>query len=169
MKHTYVLRGQTYSIDIAPAGGGFVASYAGKSVPVEMLRADGQCMDLLINGRITQAWVTRDGSKTWVTVNGQTQVLSAATETRKNSRLGSEVGSLTAPMPGLVRSVNVADGDIVKKGQTLAVIEAMKMENKVAAPFDGIVKKTMIHPGQSVERDQLLVELSARTDPSETA
>lgn len=138
-------------------------------MPVEVLRANGHRMDLLIGGRITQAWVTLDGANTWVTVNGQTEVISTATETRKNSRRASEVGSLTAPMPGVVRSVNVADGDIVKKGQTLAIIEAMKMENKVTAPFDGIVKKTMIHPGQSVERDQVLVELSAQIDPSETA
>jgi biotin carboxyl carrier protein len=168
MKHSYLLRGQTYSIDLAPFAGGFMASYAGKSLPVEILRVEGKRIDLLIDGQVTQAWVTRDGSNTWVTIHGHTQVLGTTTETRKSARQSSQAGSLTAPMPGLVRSVNVAEGDLVKKGQTLAIIEAMKMENKVAAPFDGTVKKTMVRPGQSVERDQLLVEISAQADPIAT-
>jgi biotin carboxyl carrier protein len=68
-------------------------------------------------------------------------------------------GELTAPMPGQVRAVNVGEGDEVLKGQTLLLLEAMKMEIRVQAPRDGIVKKLLVKQGQTVERDQVLIEV----------
>jgi biotin carboxyl carrier protein len=62
-------------------------------------------------------------------------------------------------MPGLVRAVTVVEKNQVQKGQTLAIIEAMKMEHKLAAPFDGLVKKLLIIVGQTVEQGQVLIEL----------
>jgi len=66
-------------------------------------------------------------------------------------------GELTAPMPGQVRAINVNEGDAVVKGQTLAVLEAMKMEIRIQSPGDGIVKKIHIQQGQIVEREQMLI------------
>jgi biotin carboxyl carrier protein len=62
-------------------------------------------------------------------------------------------------MPGQVRSVEVAPGQAVKKGQTLVVVEAMKMEMRVQAPRDGTVKRLLARQGDTVERGQLLVEM----------
>ena len=59
----------------------------------------------------------------------------------------------------MVRAVLVTEGEQVRKGQTLAVIEAMKMENKLSAPFDGTVKKINLVVGQTVEREQALIEI----------
>jgi biotin carboxyl carrier protein len=66
-------------------------------------------------------------------------------------------GELTAPMPGQVRAVNISEGDVVTKGQTLLLLEAMKMEIKVQAPRDGVVISIQVKQGQTVEREQLLV------------
>jgi biotin carboxyl carrier protein len=64
-------------------------------------------------------------------------------------------------MPGQVRAVNVSEGDSVTKGQTLLLLEAMKMEIRVQAPSDGIVKKLFVKQGQTVEREQILIEVES--------
>jgi excisionase family DNA binding protein len=64
-----------------------------------------------------------------------------------------------APMPGSVLSVRVSAGDHVEAGQTLLVLEAMKMENAVTAPVAGTIEQVLAEPGQQVERGEVLVEL----------
>ena len=58
-----------------------------------------------------------------------------------------------------MRAVQAAEGDLVEAGQTLLLLEAMKMEIRVHAPRDGTVKKLFVEQGQTVEREQLLIEV----------
>jgi len=69
-----------------------------------------------------------------------------------------DVGSFTvrAPMPGLVAKVEVSQGDNVKAGDGIAILEAMKMENEIRCPLAGIVSEVRVQPGQSVERNDVL-------------
>ena len=69
----------------------------------------------------------------------------------------SQVGS---PIPGTVIKVNVKEGDSVSKGDTLAVIEAMKMETEVLSPSDGTVSEVHIQPTQMVQAKELIIELA---------
>ena len=64
--------------------------------------------------------------------------------------------SITSPMPGNILAVNVAAGDMVKKGQVLRVLEAMKMENEIMAPHDGKVTAVAVTKGAAVESGALL-------------
>ena len=64
--------------------------------------------------------------------------------------------SITSPMPGNFLAVNVAAGDMVKKGQVLMVLEAMKMENEIMAPQDGKVTSVAVAKGAAVESGTLL-------------
>ena len=64
--------------------------------------------------------------------------------------------SITSPMPGNILAVNVAAGDMVKKGQVLMVLEAMKMENEIMAPQDGKVTSVAVAKGAAVESGTLL-------------
>jgi len=68
------------------------------------------------------------------------------------------VSSIKAPMPGLILDINVDIGDAVKEGDTLLVLEAMKMENSIATPRDGIIKSIAVQRTDAVEKNQLLVE-----------
>ena len=68
-------------------------------------------------------------------------------------------GQIIAPMPGLIVSVAVAEGDEVKAGDELAVLEAMKMENALRAERNGVVAKVNHKAGESVEVDQIIMEL----------
>ena len=66
-----------------------------------------------------------------------------------------------APMPGLILEVNVSEGQEVKEGDALCVLEAMKMENALMAPRDGVIKSVQIAKGDAVEKGMLLIELEA--------
>ena len=70
---------------------------------------------------------------------------------------GDTDGTVTAPMPGTVISIAVTDGDTVSKGQTLLILEAMKMENEIMAPCDGTVQEVKISAGTSVNAGDILV------------
>ncbi|HQQ93418.1 MAG TPA: acetyl-CoA carboxylase biotin carboxyl carrier protein subunit [Bacteroidia bacterium] len=69
-----------------------------------------------------------------------------------------KANDIKAPMPGMVLNVLVKDGDTVKKGDAILVLEAMKMENILKSPSDGIIKKVAISKGTAVEKNQLLVQ-----------
>lgn len=69
-----------------------------------------------------------------------------------------KINDLKAPMPGMVLNILVHEGDVVKKGDTLIVLEAMKMENSLKSPSDGVIKKIVITKGTAVEKNQLLIQ-----------
>lgn len=69
-----------------------------------------------------------------------------------------KINDIKAPMPGMVLNVLVTEGQEVKKGDALVVLEAMKMENILKSPSDGVVKKIVINKGVAVEKNQLLIQ-----------
>ncbi len=147
------------TIDITPTGKTYRATIGDKAVEVEIIRASDGQLELLIDGQRVTAYVSSDGAKRWVTVNGQTVVLKKASAAKRKSSGQDQASELIAPMPGLVRSVNVVEGEAVKKGQTLLTVEAMKMEIRIQAPRDGVVESLTVKVGQTVEREQILIVL----------
>lgn len=69
-----------------------------------------------------------------------------------------KVNEIKAPMPGMVLNILVSEGQEVKKGDALIVLEAMKMENILKSPTDGVIKKIAISKGVAVEKNQLLIQ-----------
>ncbi|NNK75796.1 MAG: acetyl-CoA carboxylase biotin carboxyl carrier protein subunit [Maribacter sp.] len=68
------------------------------------------------------------------------------------------IGSVHAPMPGLILEINVRVGQAVNEEDPLLILEAMKMENVILSPRDGIIKSIAINQGDAVEKKQLLIE-----------
>ncbi|MBT8299705.1 MAG: acetyl-CoA carboxylase biotin carboxyl carrier protein subunit [Maribacter sp.] len=68
------------------------------------------------------------------------------------------IGSIHAPMPGLILEINVRVGQAVNEEDPLLILEAMKMENVILSPRDGIIKSIAINQGDAVEKKQLLIE-----------
>lgn len=68
-----------------------------------------------------------------------------------------DAGEITAFIPGTIFEVYVKDGDEVEEGQILLILEAMKMKNRLEAPYKGVVKKVLVKQGDIVSNRQLLV------------
>ncbi len=70
-----------------------------------------------------------------------------------------QIKEIKAPMPGLVLEIAVCDGQEVKEGDKMLILEAMKMENSILIPINATIKKVIVTKGQAVEKGQVLIEL----------
>ena len=71
---------------------------------------------------------------------------------------GQKVKELKSPMPGLVLSIDVKEGDSVAEKDALLILEAMKMENVIKSPAEGVIKKVHVNAGNAVEKNEILLE-----------
>ena len=112
------------------------------------------------DGRAWPAEITRTASGVTVTTSGKTYTFEWAAGERHAAHAESHrQRGLTAPMPGLVLKVLVRAGEKVRAHQTLIVLEAMKMEHNIEAPYDGTVKKVNCAEGGRVAEGAVLIEL----------
>ncbi len=118
-----------------------------------------------IDGRVFQLATSSDGTTTYVTIGGESWTIDEVEQRGAGGEGATHSGGeLRSPMPGTVITVPVAVGDMVTRGQAVAVVEAMKMEHTVTAPFDGAVTDVRVAAGASVALDQVLVVIEAKTE-----
>jgi acetyl-CoA/propionyl-CoA carboxylase, biotin carboxylase, biotin carboxyl carrier protein len=175
------LGGWRLGADPAPARWRLVPAAGATGDPVDVAvagPADRATVTVGAEGTPRPASAHRDGSTLVVTLAGTTRAYRTAVADgvrwlardgdawalREQERLraartaaGGQDGPLTAPMPGTVTAVEVAEGDHVTAGQRLVVVEAMKMEHVVSAPTDGVVKDLAAKAGAAVALDAPLV------------
>ncbi len=94
----------------------------------------------------------------WIHLDGRVHIVNVH-EVGHSSQKQNE-GGLVAPMPGTIIQIFVKEGQRVRKGQNIMVIEAMKMEHKIQSPRDGEVTSLFHEVGQRVDMDALLVEIN---------
>ena len=102
-----------------------------------------------------------DKDKTHLSIDGENYILEIkkGKTSKAKTRKQQKVNNVFSPMPGLLVEVPVSVGDEVKSGTTLAIVEAMKMQNELPSPRDGIVKKINGKEGEQVDALQVIVEL----------
>lgn len=134
-----------------------------------------------INGNVYEVGVdATENGKSNVIVNGKSyvveveaDVMQATTVRRPIATLGTTTkavsGVMKSPLPGKVLKVLVAEGQVVKRGDTLMVIESMKMENNIAAQKDGVVRKIMVVAEQNILQGDALLEFESVGAESESA
>jgi biotin carboxyl carrier protein len=104
---------------------------------------------------------TVDIQKEQVVINGiphSLKIEGEKAESEKKTR--SAPGAISAMMPGKIVSVAVKEGQPVKEGDVVCILEAMKMENELRAPKEGTVKKVHVSAGSNVERGEILMEIA---------
>ncbi len=125
-------------------------------------RAGGATVEELaleVDGRPHRALVARIRDRVLVAVAGRVWTFESGEEAR-GAHAAAGSGAVTAPMPGKVVAVLVAEGDVVEVGQALVVLEAMKMESTLAAEVAGRVTAVRATAGASVAAGDLLVEIA---------
>ena len=127
--------------------GNFHILHNHKSYNAEVLEADYQKKSFLIK---------INNTKYTVSVKDRFDIL--LDQLGMSNANSAKVNDLKAPMPGLIVDVKVQVGDTIKKGDTILILEAMKMENVLKATGDGIVKAIKISPKQNVEKNQVMIE-----------
>ncbi|MCA0454454.1 MAG: biotin/lipoyl-binding protein [Chloroflexi bacterium] len=162
MRYTYQYHGQTHALSVEPqANRRFRVTVGTRTLDVEAQPLADGGLRLLIDGESHIAYTAAEADKRYIHVDGAGYSLSVPNTTR---RKGTSAGDgLTAQMPGQVTTIQVQAGDIVTRGQTLLILEAMKMETRVMAPADGRVTQVFVTVGEVVERGQRLADFEVQT------
>ena len=159
---SYTINNETKTVDLEQTGDQFQVTI-GHTVYAVIAHSDAQgALQLEIDGQQWPVHVAIDGSRRYVAVAGQHWTLDRIeTGPRRSTARPDQPqsGRLEATMPGQVIEVLVTVGDQVERGQTLLLMEAMKMELRVTAPFAGLITQVHCQTGQVAERGQLLIEL----------
>ena len=139
----------------------------GQRMVIDFRSVVGQSVySLIVNGRSYEALVQPTEEGLEVLLHGQ--LFQVSIEDERQRRLRQSTGSVTvrrgefhlkAPMPGLIVTVHVRDGQEVKKGDRMIVLESMKMQNEISSPTDGTVRTLRIKPGDNVDQNQVLLTL----------
>lgn len=150
------LAGSEHDFDATCGPGRIALRVDGRDELCEFARLGDHRCELTVAGRTLHVWTAvRDGVM-WVDVGGRTwQVELVLDEAADQAAGGADV--LAAPMPGTVLSVAVAAGHAVDRGETLLVLESMKMHTEVVAERGGVVEAVHVAAGETVQRDTPLV------------
>lgn len=161
MIYTYQHNEKTYTVRLeARADGTFSGKINGQPVTFEARKLEDNVWLLQIEGERVLVHTAANQDARFARADGHTYLLKVPDARRTRGGATGAAGDLSAEMPGQVIEVMVEAGQEVITGQTLMVLEAMKMEIRVNAPRPGTVRQVLVAGGDVVERGQLLIELS---------
>ena len=165
MKYSTAVGDKTFIVDINRDG---EVTVDGQTVPADFLSIDrATAYSLLLDNQSYEVIVNETDDDYQVLVLGR--LFTVRVEDERVRRLaqasrgfipGSGEIQIKAPMPGLIVAVLAVEGQIVKRGDVLVVLESMKMENELRAPRDGSVTAVRVQTRQSVEQNQALVTIA---------
>ncbi len=163
MEYRYQVGDETITVTIEKEGDGYRVTVGEKTHYVTVASSRLSIFNLDVDGLRWRAVVARGDNQRYVALNGDTWQFERVTEQSRRKRRkgagGAGSGALEASMPGQVLAVPVSVGDAVAAGDTLVLLEAMKMELRITAPVAGTVKAIHCAAGETVNRGQLLVEV----------
>ena len=140
-----------------PEAGGCRVDVGDVSVVASLLRRDGGRVTLDLSDRIVSARLVPDGDRLHVVHDGRAYAVDLPDRTTEDDEAGGATLDVVAPLPGRIVKTAVRRGDAVRRGATLMVLEAMKMELAVEAPRDGVVGDVTVSEGDQVVEGAVLV------------
>lgn len=163
MKYTVILNNEMYEVEIQRDGS---VVLNGETYQVDFLELGDSLYSIIQGTRSEELAINENQGQYEILVGGrmfEAQVLDARAMLMLSRKGGLTLGSgeVTAPMPGLIVDVPVQVGDTVSAGETVIVLESMKMQNELKSPIDGVVTSVNCAPSQSVDKNALLVIITA--------
>ncbi len=166
MKYVTLINDRSYEIEIDQEGKVLVN---GEERDVDFLNLGGDLFSVITEHRSLEAVINDDEGAVAVMMSGrqfEAQVLDerAMLMMQRRGTQATGSGEVKAPMPGLIVAVTAERDANVAKGDTVVVLESMKMQNELKAPIDGAVRAIHVEAGQAVDKNELLVEIRAPQD-----
>lgn len=166
MKVWVTLDGHDTEVEFSTLGGRLVLDVEGRKLDADFVRLpDGRVWSLLVDGRSYEVRVVEEGGELRVTWQNHTVAVEARHPLEKmllqqtGARAKAAGETILAPMPGAVVAIRVKPGDVVHAGQSVVVLEAMKMQNELSAHSGGVVAEVLVAEKAAVSAGQALVRL----------
>ncbi|OGN75891.1 MAG: hypothetical protein A2X25_01750 [Chloroflexi bacterium GWB2_49_20] len=164
MKYVTNVNGKEYSIEILDD---HQLCLDGQILDIDFVSiADQPVFSLIIGGKSFEAYVYPGEDDYQVLLQGRSFSIKVEDEREKRLRTagGSTISESTeyhlkSPMPGMVVSLPISEGQAVTKGQVLVILESMKMQNELKSPRDGTLARVRVKPGDNVEQRQTLLSV----------
>jgi biotin carboxyl carrier protein len=164
MKYVTTVDGQDFEIEVVDERH---VRVGGRLLEMNFESVSGQpVFSLILDGKSHEAFVYPNEEAWEVQIHGQQYQVQVEDERERRLKTSTGGGGtsggefqLKAPMPGLVVAVAVSEGQEVKKGQVLLILESMKMQNELKSPRDGVVERIRVNAGESVEQKQALLSV----------
>ena len=132
----------------------------GNEYNVDINSVEGNIADVTVNGASYKVEMATPVAPAAPVAAGPAQAPAAAAAPAPAAAPAGSGKAITSPLPGVIIEVSVKEGQAVKAGQKVAVIEAMKMENEIQAPSDGTVTAILVHKGDSVLEGAEIVKIA---------
>jgi biotin carboxyl carrier protein len=168
LKLWVTLEGREAEVTFRTEGERLILEADGRRIEADFVRLpDGEVYSLLIDGRSHVVRVSQTAEGLDVELRGMVipvevkHPLEKMLQASSGARVAGRGETVSAPMPGVVVAVRVRAGDVVRAGQSVVVVEAMKMQNELAVMHDGIVSEVLVGERAAVSAGQALVRLSA--------
>lgn len=165
MKYVAIVKGKQYLVEIVRGDGVYCLTIGNKSFTVDAFRPGPQTISMLIEGKAYEVGLEKNGNLFSVYFFNDTIELELV-DPRKfqasNTARSTETSGpfkIQAPMPGKIVKVTVQEKSAVKEGDSLLIMEAMKMQNELKAPKSGTVSKIHVKEGEPVAISQVLMVL----------
>lgn len=151
---------EDHTVTIQRHKDGYMAVIDGEQYRIDDFRLEGNLLFVKLDGVQHRVYCARGKGTVHVAVGSEHYSFSS-TKDAKTARAtaAQSADSVSSPMPGLVVKIPVAVGDRVTAGQTLAIVEAMKMQNELFSPRDGTVRTINVREGDQVDALQPIVDL----------
>lgn len=144
----------------------FIYRINGQEYIVAVNKMEGDLAEVAVNGTNYKVELVNNDEEVSLVTRPAAKAAPAATAPKATTvtssaskPAGGGAGAVKSPLPGIVIGIQVNVGDEVKKGQTVAMLEAMKMENAIQAPIDGKVASISVNPGDSVLEGVVLLTI----------
>ena len=163
MKTKLYADGEELTLEYNKDGDAYEVALNGKSQRTQVIVTCDGAVTLIVDGKPLRAHVVRDGARSLVSIAGLPYEFNheppKLSRTRQRGAGGGFEPEILSPMPGKILEIKVAEGETAEAGQTLILLEAMKMENALTAEGSARITKIHVFDGDLVELGQVLIEL----------